>query len=317
MIDQLGRNITYLRISVTDKCNLRCRYCMPEEGVCKKNHTDMMTEDEIITAVEAAAALGIRKLRITGGEPLVKKNIVSICRRAAEVEGIREVCLTTNGILLPQLAKDLKEAGVSRLNLSLDTLDPEKYAHITRIGTLADFWAGFEAAMEAGFEKIKINAVLIGGFNDNEIVQLADLTRQYPVDMRFIEMMPMYDSGDFDEKAFIPCTRVLDSLPDTVAVPRDGGVAKLYRLPGAKGNIGLISPVSAHFCGDCNRIRLTADGKLKPCLHSADEYSLKGLDFEGMKAVLEEAIWNKPAWHGDLDALHRSHAGRNMNQIGG
>ena len=317
MIDQLGRNITYLRISVTDKCNLRCRYCMPEEGVCKKNHTDMMTENEIITAVEAAAALGIRKLRITGGEPLVKKNIVSICRRAAAVEGIREVCLTTNGILLPQLAKDLKEAGVSRLNLSLDTLDPEKYAHITRIGTLADFWAGFEAAMEAGFEKIKINAVLIGGFNDNEIVRLADLTRQYPVDMRFIEMMPMYDSGDFDEKAFIPCTRVLDCLPDAVAVPRDGGVAKLYRLPGAKGNIGLISPVSAHFCGDCNRIRLTADGKLKPCLHSADEYSLKGLDFDGMKAVLEDAIWNKPAWHGDLDALHRSQAGRNMNQIGG
>ena len=317
MIDQLGRNITYLRISVTDKCNLRCRYCMPEEGVCKKNHTDMMTENEIITAVEAAAALGIRKLRITGGEPLVKKNIVSICRRAAAVEGIREVCLTTNGILLPKLAKDLKEAGVSRLNLSLDTLDPEKYAHITRIGTLADFWAGFEAAMEAGFEKIKINAVLIGGFNDNEIVRLADLTRQYPVDMRFIEMMPMYDSGDFDEKAFIPCTRVLDCLPDAVAVPRDGGVAKLYRLPGAKGNIGLISPVSAHFCGDCNRIRLTADGKLKPCLHSADEYSLKGLDFDGMKAVLEDAIWNKPAWHGDLDALHRSQAGRNMNQIGG
>ena len=317
MIDRLGRNITYLRISVTDKCNLRCRYCMPADGVCKKDHVDMMTEDEIITAVQAAAALGITKLRITGGEPLVKKNIVSICRRAAAVEGIKEVCLTTNGLLLPQLAKELKAAGVKRLNLSLDTLDPEKYAYITRIGTLDAFRAGLDAAFEAGFEKIKINAVLIGGFNENEIVPLAELTKQYPVDMRFIEMMPMYDSGDFDETAYIPCTRVLDALPDALPAEQDGGVAKLYRLPGAKGSIGLISPVSAHFCGDCNRIRLTADGKLKPCLHSADEYTLKGLDFDGMKQALEKAIWNKPAWHGDLDAVHRSQAGRNMNQIGG
>ena len=317
MIDQLGRNITYLRVSVTDKCNLRCRYCMPEDGVCKKDHEDMLTEDEIITAVEAAASLGITKLRITGGEPLVKKNIVSICRRAAGVEGIQEVCLTTNGVLLPQLAKPLKEAGVKRLNLSLDTLDPQKYAYITRVGRLDTFLAGLDAAFEAGFEKIKINAVLIGGFNDMEIVTLAELTKRYPVDMRFIEMMPMYDSGDFDETAFIPYTRVLDALPEAVPVEHDGGVAKLYRLPGAKGNIGLISPVSAHFCGACNRIRLTADGKIKPCLHSADEYSLKGLDLDGMRKAIEEAIWNKPAWHGDLDALHRSQAGRNMNQIGG
>ena len=317
MIDRLGRNITYLRISVTDKCNLRCRYCMPEEGVCKKDHSDMLTEDECITAVEAAAALGITKLRITGGEPLVKKNIVSICRRAAAVEGIREVCLTTNGLLLPKMAKELKEAGVKRLNLSLDTLNPEKYAYITRIGQLADFKAGLEAALEAGFDKVKINAVLIGGFNDDEIERLAGLTLEYPVDVRFIEMMPMYDSGDFDERAYIPYTRVLEALPEAVPVEADGGVAKLYRLPGALGNIGLISPVSAHFCGDCNRIRLTADGKLKPCLHSADEYTLKGLDFDTMKQVLETAIWNKPAWHGDLDAVHRSQAGRNMNQIGG
>ena len=317
MIDRLGRNITYLRISVTELCNLRCRYCMPAEGVCKKSHSDMLTEDEMILAVKAAASLGITKLRITGGEPLVKKNIVSICRRAAAVEGIREVCLTTNGVLLPELAAPLREAGVTRLNLSLDTLSPEKYAYITRIGDLDTFWKGFHAAMAAGFEKIKINAVLVGGFNDDEIVPLAELTRQYPVDMRFIEMMPMYDSGDFDSAAFIPYTKVLEQLPDAVPTAQDGGVAKLYRLPGAQGNIGLISPVSAHFCGECNRIRLTADGKIKPCLHSADEYSLKGLDFDGMRSQLEQAIWNKPAWHGDLDAAHRSNAGRNMNQIGG
>ena len=317
MIDALGRNITYLRISVTDKCNLRCRYCMPEEGVCKKSHADMLTEDEIIRAVEVAAELGITKVRITGGEPLVKKNILSICRRTAAVAGIREVCLTTNGVLLPQLAKELREAGVTRLNLSLDTLDPEKYAYITRIGRMENFRRGLDAAFEAGFEKIKVNCVLIGGFNDSEIGQLAGLTLEYPMDVRFIELMPMYDSGDFGADAYVPYSRVLEKLPQAVAVEQDGGVAKLYRLPGARGNIGLISPVSAHFCGSCNRLRLTADGKLKPCLHAPDEYSIKGLDKAGMRSVFEKAIWNKPAWHGDLDALHRSQAGRNMNEIGG
>ena len=317
MIDRLGRNISYLRISLTDKCNLRCRYCMPEEGVCKRAHHEMMNEDEVVTAVEVAASLGIHKIRLTGGEPLVKRNIVSICRRVASVDGITEVCLTPNGILLPQLGKQLKDAGVNRLNLSLDTLDPEKYAHITRIGKLEQFQAGLEAALEAGFEKVKINAVLIGGFNDDEIEDLARLTMEYPVDMRFIELMPIQDHDEFGEEAYVPYSRVLEKLPEAKPMPQDGGVAKLYRLPGAMGNIGLISPVSAHFCGECNRIRLTADGKLKPCLHAPDEFSIKGLDFEGMKKVFEQAIWNNPAWHGDLDALHRSQAGRNMTEIGG
>ena len=152
---------------------------------------------------------------------------------------------------------------------------------------------------------------------DNEIETLADLTMQYPVDMRFIELMPIQDHDEFGESAYVPYSRVLEKLPEAVPVPKDGGVAKLYRLPGAKGNIGLISPINAHFCGECNRIRLTADGKLKPCLHGAEEYSIKGLNFEDMKAVFEKAIWSKPAWHGDLDAVHRSQAGRNMNEIGG
>ena len=317
MIDKLGRDITYLRISLTDKCNLRCRYCMPVEGVCKRSHHEMMNEDEVVAAVKVAASLGIHKIRLTGGEPLVKRNIVSICRRVAAVEGIREVCLTTNGILLPELAVALKEAGVKRLNLSLDTLDPEKYAYITRIGKLEQFRAGLEAALEAGFDKVKINAVLIGGFNDDEIESLANLTMEYPVDMRFIELMPIQDHDEFGESAYVPYSKVLEKLPDAVPVAKDGGVAKLYRLPGAQGNIGLISPISAHFCSECNRIRLTADGKLKPCLHSGDEYSIKGLDKAGMKAVFEQAIWNKPAWHGDLDAVNRSKAGRNMNEIGG
>ncbi len=317
MRDSFGREISYLRVSVTELCNLRCRYCMPADGVCKREHEEMLSEEEIILAVETAASLGITKLRITGGEPLVKKNIVSICEKAAKVPGIREVCLTTNGTLLPQLAVPLREAGVARLNISLDTLDAEKFRYITRIGELDQAIGGIEAALDAGFEKIKLNAVLIGGFNDDEIPQLAELTRRWPVDLRFIEMMPMYDGGDFSEEAFISCDTVLQKLPELEEEPRDGGVARLYRLPGAQGRIGLISPLSCHFCKECNRIRLTADGKLKPCLHGRQEFPIKGLDAAGMREQFEKAILAKPAWHGELNYAHRSRSGRNMNRIGG
>lgn len=316
MIDKLGRNVHYMRVSVTELCNLRCRYCMPEDGISKKDHCQMLTEDELIDAIRAAASLDIDKLRITGGEPLVKKNILSICRRVSQIEGIREVCLTTNGLLLPGLAKPLREAGVRRLNLSLDTLSPEKYRHMTRRGELSDFFRGLDAALDAGFDKIKINAVLIGGFNEDEIPALAGLTQQYPVDVRFIELMPMYDSGDFGPEAYLSQQAVLDALPELETVGGDG-VAKLYRLPGGQGNIGLISPISDHFCDICSRIRLTADGKLKPCLHREAEYSIKGKTYEEMVAIMEQVIYNKPTWHGKLDACHRSRAGRNMNEIGG
>ena len=317
MIDTYGRQITYLRLSVTERCNLRCRYCMPADGICKKRHDEMLTQEETIAAVRAAAALGISKLRITGGEPLVKPNIVDLCTKAAAVDGIREVCVTTNGTLLPKLAKPLRDAGVSRLNISLDTLDPEKFRYITRIGNLSDAVSGLDAALDCGFDRIKINAVLIGGFNDDEIPVLAELTRRYPLDVRFIELMPMYDSGDFGPEAYLPCTVVTDRLPELESMEPDGGVARLYRLPGAKGNIGLISPVSAHFCAECNRIRVTADGKVKPCLHSSDEISLKGLDEDGMRETLRQAILSKPRWHGELSYRERSRAGRHMNQIGG
>ena len=305
MKDQFNREITYLRLSVTELCNLRCRYCMPEEGVCKKRHEEMLTEDEMICAVSAAASLGIRKLRITGGEPLVKRNIVSICRRAAAVDGIREVCL----------AAELRAAGVDRVNISLDTLDAEKYARITRRGSLDDAIRGIESALAAGFRKVKLNSVLIGGFNDDEIPALADLTRRWPVDLRFIELMPMVD-GEFGPQAFLPCAAVLEALPEAEPTA-DDGVARLYRLPGAVGSIGLISPLSQHFCGSCNRIRVTADGKIKPCLHAAAEYSLKGLDPEGMRAVMRDAIRNKPAAHLPLSAWEPSRSGRSMNEIGG
>ena len=317
MIDRFGRSITYLRLSVTELCNLRCRYCMGEDGVCKKAHEEMLTEDEMVQAVTVAASLGITKLRITGGEPLVKKNLLSICRRCAQVPGIEEVCLTTNATLLPQLAKPLREAGVRRVNISLDTLNPEKYSYITRRGSLDQAMAGLESALEAGFDRIKLNTVLIGGFNDDEIANLARLTLKYPLDVRFIELMPMHDGGEFGQQALIPCQRVLEVLPELTAASQDGGVAKLYRLPGGQGNVGLISPVSSHFCALCNRIRLTADGMLKPCLHSPDEFSIKGLGEEELRAQFIRTIEAKPPCHADLSAAQRSQAGRDMNRIGG
>ena len=317
MQDSYKREISYLRLSVTELCNLRCKYCMPAEGICKKCHEEMLTEDEMIQAVEAAASLGIKKVRITGGEPLVKKNILSICRRVAKVEGVEELCLTTNGTLLSSLAKPLKEAGVKRINLSIDTLNEEKYAAMTRGGSLKDALMGLEAALAAGFEKIKINAVLIGGFNEDEIPALAELTRKYPVDVRFIELMPMGGEKGFGEAAFLPCDRVLQVLPQLEKLPYDGADAKLYTLPDALGSVGLISPLSNHFCARCDRIRLTADGKLKPCLHSAQELPIKGLDFAEMKEQFRQAILAKPACHGELSEHCRSQAGRDMHQIGG
>lgn len=317
MKDNYGREISYLRLSVTEKCNLRCRYCMPEEGVCQKRHEDMLREEEMIQAVEAAASLGIRKVRITGGEPLVKKNIVSICEKVSQIEGIVETCLTTNGTLLPSLAKPLWDAGVSRLNISLDTLDKDKYKYITRRDELDKVFEGIETALEIGYKRIKINTVLIGGFNDDEIADLANLTRRYPVDVRFIELMPMWDNVEFGPQAYVPCAKVLEVLPELVPIEKGDGVAQLYKLPDAMGNIGLISPVSSHFCESCNRIRLTADGKLKPCLHSAQEYSIKGMNYADMVAAMEETILAKPSCHVPLSAEEHSEAGRSMNQIGG
>jgi len=316
MNDSYQRNITYLRLAVTDECNLRCRYCMPEGTVCHKLQEPRLSQEELLQAVEAAAELGIRKLRITGGEPLLRQDILTLCRRAAAVPGIEEVCLTSNATLLADNAAALKEAGVKRLNLSLDTLNPDKFRYITRGGSLARAWAGITAALDAGFEKIKLNVVLIGGFNDDEIPALAELTMKYPLDVRFIELMPMVDSG-FGPEAYLPCSEVLNRLPDLQPAVRDGGVATLYRLPGALGSIGLISPISRHFCAACNRIRITPDGMVKPCLHSSALYDLKGLDKAGMKAVLATAISQKPLAHPPLSAVEMSEAGRSMNQIGG
>lgn len=317
MLDTFNRPITYLRVSVTDLCNQRCRYCMPEVGVCKRSREEMLTEDEMIRAIETAASLGIKKVRITGGEPLVKPNIVRICERTTAVEGINEVCVTTNGVRLLELAKPLRAAGVSRINISLDTLIEDKFSYITRRNYFNDVMTGIEAAFCAGFEKIKLNCVLIGGFNDDEIADFVAITKDHPIDVRFIELMPMYDSGDFSEAAYLPISAVTERVPELVPLAADGGVARRFALPGAKGEVGLISPLTDHFCDTCNRIRLTADGKLKPCLHSPIEIPIKSLDDAAMKDAFVEAITRKPAHHPLLSNEHRSEAGRNMNQIGG
>ena len=314
MKDQFEREISYLRISITDLCNLRCRYCMPD-GVCQKDHRDILSFEEIQEITSAAAELGIHKVRITGGEPLVRRGCVELCRMISGIPGIREVDLTTNGILLPRYARDLKEAGVNRVNISLDTMDPEKYAYITGGGSLKDAMDGIQAAFDAGLTPVKVNTVLIGGFNDAEIPAFVEMTRETPVELRFIELMPM--GGEFGKEAYLPGQIVLDRVPELKPLPENGGVARLYRLPGGAGRVGLISPLSRHFCGTCNRLRLTSEGNLKPCLHSGQEISVRSKHGEALKDTLRQAIFHKPQMHGILDADHRSEAGRTMNTIGG
>ena len=315
MRDNFGRDIFYLRLSVTDLCNLRCIYCMPESGVPKRSHADIITVEEIGEIVRAAAVCGITKVRVTGGEPLVRKGILDICRIISQTPGIKELCLTTNGTLLPVYAKDLKDAGVKRLNISLDSLDPDTYKEITRTGMLDSALTGIQAALETGFDAVKVNAVLIGGVNDNELLSLLGMTRRYQVNVRFIELMPIGECAGWAEGRFISASHVLDLAPELEEIGIDG-VAKLYRLPDGLGTVGLISPISSHFCPSCNRIRVASDGKLKPCLHSAEEIDLRGLHGTALEDVIRSAISGKPRKH-LLDSGEVSGSARNMNAIGG
>lgn len=315
MRDLFGREITYLRVSVTDLCNLRCRYCMPEAGVEKLAHEEILSIEEIDAVVRACARLGIRKIRLTGGEPLVRRGIVDICRNAAGTPGIEEVCLTTNGTLLPELAGPLREAGVQRLNISLDTMKADQYGAITRCGKLSDAMDGLAAAREAGFDRTKINCVLMGGVNDDEIADFVELTREHPYAVRFIELMPIGLCASWDRGRFLPADEVLKRVPALEPAGSDG-VSELYRVPGYAGTVGLIRPISRHFCPSCNRIRLTADGKLKPCLHSAQEIELRGLTGQALEQTIREAILSKPQRH-HLGGGAASESLRGMNAIGG
>ena len=315
MKDNYGRDIFYLRLSVTDLCNLRCIYCMPEGGVAKRRHEDVMPVERITEIVQASAACGITKVRVTGGEPLVRGGIIDICSAISATPGICELCLTTNGILLPKYAAELKAAGVRRLNISLDSLDPATYREITRIGELDAALDGVKAALDTGFEAVKVNAVLIGGMNESGISHMLDLTLKYKVNVRFIELMPIGESARWAEERFVDASKVLQIAPELKDIGADG-VAKLYKLPGGLGTVGLISPISSHFCPTCNRIRIASDGKLKPCLHSAEEIDLHDLHGPELEDTIRGAISKKPQKH-NLDTGEISSSARNMNAIGG
>lgn len=317
MKDGFGREITYLRISITDACNLRCIYCMPDSDACDAKSEDLLSEDEIVEFVQQAAGLGIHKIRITGGEPLVRPDVLSICRRIAAVDGIKELALTTNGMLLKDMADDLKKAGLSRINVSLDTLQTDRFRRITRRGHYADVVEGIEKARRAGLTPVKINTVLIGGFNDDEIADFVNLTREEGIEVRFIELMPIGACASFPKKTFLKGSIVLEKVPELVPIKEEEGVARLYTYPDGKGRVGIISAVNQHFCLTCNRIRLTSDGKIKPCLHSREEISVKGLHGEALREAICKSIMDKPAQHVKLTYGNVSEAGRNMNQIGG
>lgn len=324
LVDPFGRRITYLRLSVTDRCNLRCRYCMPEEGVPKLRHDDVLRYEQMTRIVREAVALGVEKVRVTGGEPLVRKGIVPFLGGLAKTEGLKQLVLTTNGVMLEELAVPLREAGVQRLNVSLDSLRPTTLATITRGGELDRVMAGLEAAERAGFPAPKINAVLMRGVNDDEILDFAELTLTKGYTVRFIEYMPVANNTGWTALCVTGeeiLRRISERYEIAPAEADEGsGPAKNYRIAGAKGKIGIITPMSKHFCGSCNRIRVTANGIAKGCLFGNSGVDLKPAleqaDDEALRAVLRKLVNGKQGGHG-LTMDRPETASFAMSQIGG
>lgn len=313
MKDRFGRDITYLRISVTDLCNLRCKYCMPESGVESLCHSDILSIEEIVEIVKIASKNGIRKIRLTGGEPLVRRGFINLCKQISNIDEIEDIAITTNGVHLKAMADELFENKVRRINFSLDTLVKEKYNDITRRNDFDKTMESLFYAIKKGF-KVKINVVLIGGFNDDEIQDFVNLANEYELEIRFIELMQIGETANWSKDKFVSNKIVLEKVPE-LEFDVISGVAKIYKIKGQKGKIGLISPISCSFCEDCNRIRLTSDGKLKPCLHSKDEINLKGLSGEELEEVFKRGIFEKPEKHHLEDG--KSESARDMNKIGG
>lgn len=314
MTDQYGRTIDYLRLSVTDLCNYRCIYCMEEGGVAKRAHRDILSIEELSEIAAAAHTLGIMKIRLTGGEPLVRRGIVALCRMIKEIDPSIELSMTTNGSMLSEYAADLRAAGLDRLNISLDTLNADTFRSITRGGELSDVLKGIEEADRAGFRNTKINAVLIGGVNDADAVDLIRLTKDKEIGVRFIELMPLGVVSSWERERFLSCD-YLEALLGGAELLCYDGVARIYRLPEHKGTVGLITPLSRSFCDRCNKIRVTADGKLKPCLHSDAEVPLRGLHGEELLSAMRRGVMLKPERHHLGE--HRSATSRLMNEIGG
>ena len=324
LVDSFGRNINYLRLSVTDRCNMRCLYCMPAEGVEKISHAEIMSYEELLLVARAAVSLGIEKIRVTGGEPLVRKGILKFLERLAAIPGLRQLVLTTNGLHLADMAAGLRDAGVQRLNISLDSLQPDTFAAITRGGDVHRVLAGIDAAERAGFP-VKINMVVMQGINDCEIAELAALTLKRRISVRFIEYMPAIRAENWQDLV-VPGDSIIAQLGREfrlLPVERDAataGPARIFRLAGAAGTIGIITPVSGHFCGECNRIRVTASGKARSCLFDDATLDLRPLlaarDEEGLATALRSLVAGKPRRHA-LAEEEQQHTPFAMAAIGG
>lgn len=330
MIDKYNREVNYLRISITDRCNLRCVYCMPKEGLSVIGHDDILRYEEILRVVKVAVKVGIVKVRVTGGEPLVRRGIVDFLASLKTMDDLKDISLTTNGILLEAFAERLFNTGIRRINISLDSLNPEKYASITRGGNLEAVLRGIEEGHNVGFSPIKINAVVIKGTNDDEILDFAKLTLDKPYQIRFIELMPIGEAGVDNNDKFVSNNSVMERInrsytlyPVTENRNATDGPARTYRIKGAKGKIGFISPMSHYFCKSCNRLRLTADGHLRACLLSDEEFDLKGPLRAGcsdseLEDLIKTVIAKKPIGYDiSCDGIHIKKCVRDMHSIGG
>jgi len=326
LIDNYKRKINYLRVSITDRCNLRCVYCMPKEGASPIGHSEILSYEEIIRIIKVAVKKGITKIRITGGEPLIRKNVLYFVDLISRIKGIDDLSMTTNGVLLKDMARPLFDAGIKRLNVSLDSLKPERYHEITRGNHLSDVLEGIEEAVRVGFSPIKINVVAIRGFNDDEILDFARLTLIHPYQIRFIEFMPIGSGDNWTKEKIITSREIKEKIENLqnlipVDLKRLKGPAKVYRFHGAKGEIGFISPSSDHFCSTCNRIRLTADGKIRTCLFSDEEIDLKkslrmSCDDEELEKIIDTTILEKPKRHHLATPIFKK-CSRTMSRIGG
>jgi len=304
LLDEYYREINYLRISITDRCNLRCRYCVPEEGVQLIEHEALLTYEEILKVVSVFALNGISKIRLTGGEPLVRKEVVDLIKWIAHTEGIKDLSLTTNGVLLKEYAAALVKAGLSRINISLDTLRPDRFSYITRRDKFKEVWEGIEEALRHHLSPVKINVVVIKGVNDDEIKDFARLSITYPLHVRFIEFMPIGEGNEWSQDRLVPQSQLIEEIEEMgdlipIQPQNNDGPAKRYYLKGAKGEIGFITPMSSHFCDQCNRLRLTPDGKIRTCLFSDDEIDVKGVLRESeneteIEDILYRALQTKP-----------------------
>lgn len=322
-IDRFGRNIRYLRISLTDHCNLRCIYCMPEDQTFAPN-SSLMQDDELLLLTNLFVKLGFNKIRLTGGEPTLRAHIVPLVQQISSISGLDSLSMTTNGVLLKKLAGPLKDAGLQRVNISIDTLDPEKFKKLTRWGNVEDVWEGIEEAERVGLTPIKLNAVVVKGYNESDVIDLAALTLDRPWQFRFIEMMPFAGVTDLQTHNIVTAAQIQQKIESEFGPLEPAGTydgeARIFKIRGAKGQLGFISSVTVPFCSDCTRARLTADGVLRMCLLREKEIDLltplrKGASEEDLRQLILNGVWNKPWGHGLGQGVIPMN--RTMNQIGG